>query len=103
MTSVPGTTVLHWVATPTAANVRAVYMRFGKGNYLLGMERELVPLGTEFIMHGAGEGWLRRIKGEPVQRVPRQPGNHSRCALISVTPTNRNGRCLMINLLILGH
>jgi len=62
------------VATPTAATARIAFMRFIKGNYLLGMEKENVPLGTEFLVRGASEGWVRLVKNEPVQRIPRQPG-----------------------------
>ena len=62
------------VATPAGPNFRAVYMRFVKGTYELGAEREPVPLGTQFIVIAAKEGWARVVRGEDVRRVPREPG-----------------------------
>ena len=62
------------VGTPAGPNLRAVYMRFVKGTYELGAEREPVPLGTQFIVIGAKEGWVRLVRGEDVRRVPRESG-----------------------------
>jgi len=62
------------VATPAGRNFRAVYMRFVKGTYELGAEREPVPSGTEFIVIGATESWVRLARGEAVRRVLREPG-----------------------------
>jgi hypothetical protein len=62
------------VATPTTATFRAKYMTFKQGEYLLGAEQEVVPHGTRFIVHAATEGWVRLVRGEPVQRIPREPG-----------------------------
>ena len=62
------------VGTPAGPNLRAVYMRFVKGTYELGAEREPVPLGTQFIVIAAKEGWARLVRGEDVRRVPREPG-----------------------------
>jgi hypothetical protein len=62
------------VATPAGSNFRAVYMRFVKGTYELGAEREPVPSGTQFIAITATEGWVRLARGEPVRRVQREPG-----------------------------
>ena len=62
------------VGTPAGPNLRAVYMRFVKGTYELGAEREPVPLGRQFIVIAAKEGWARLVRGEDVRRVPREPG-----------------------------
>jgi hypothetical protein len=62
------------VATPAGPNFRAVFMRFVKGTYELGAEREPVPTGTQFIAVAATEGWVRLARGEPVRRVQREPG-----------------------------
>jgi hypothetical protein len=62
------------VATPTTATFRAPYMDFKQGEYLLGPEREVVPLGTKFIVHAATEGWVRLESGEAPQRIAREPG-----------------------------
>jgi hypothetical protein len=62
------------VATPAEPNFRAPYMRFVKGTYELGAEREPVPSGTQFIAIAATEGWVRLARGEPVRKVPREPG-----------------------------
>ena len=62
------------VATPAGPNFRAPYMRFVKGTYELGAEREPVPPGTQFMTLAAQEGWVRLARGEPVRKVPREPG-----------------------------
>jgi hypothetical protein len=62
------------VAIPAGPNFRAAYLRFVKGNYELGAEREPIPSGTQFIAHAATEGWVRLARGEPPRRVPREPG-----------------------------
>ena len=61
------------VATPAGPNFRAVYMRFVKGTYELGAEREPVPSGAQFIVIAATESWVRLARGEPVRRVLREP------------------------------
>jgi hypothetical protein len=61
------------VATPSTATFRAKYMDFKLGEFLQGLEKEVVPLGTTFSAHGVTEGWARLVRGEPVQRVPREP------------------------------
>jgi hypothetical protein len=62
------------VATPAGPNFRAPYMWFVKGTYELGAEREPVPPGTQFKTLAAQEGWVRLARGEPVRKVPREPG-----------------------------
>src|SRR5262249_50324906 len=49
-------------------------MRFVKGTYELGAEREPVTSGPQFIVIAATEGWVRLARGEPVRRVLREPG-----------------------------
>jgi hypothetical protein len=60
------------VATPAVPHFRAAYMRFVKGTYECGAEREPVPPGTQFFVLGATGGWVRLARGEPVRRVPRE-------------------------------
>jgi hypothetical protein len=62
------------VASPATSNFHAPYVRFVKGVYECGPEKELIPLGTEYITVAATEGWVRLVRGEPVRRIPREPG-----------------------------
>jgi hypothetical protein len=64
---------IEMVATPTVDSVRPAFARFVKGLYVLGSDREPLPHGTQCVVHGAGEGWARLVKGEPVRRIPRKP------------------------------
>jgi len=49
-------------------------MSFKKGDFYIGKEQEFVPLGTKYVAHSAGEGWVRLVRGEPVRRIPRVAG-----------------------------
>jgi hypothetical protein len=63
------------VGLPVAGTaIRAPYMRFKKGNYLLGQEESLVPLGTAVIALQATEGWVRLVRDEPPRKIPREAG-----------------------------
>jgi hypothetical protein len=44
-----------------------------EGSWLMGPEKSPVSLGKEFIVHGAKQGWVRLVRGEPPQRIPREP------------------------------
>jgi hypothetical protein len=65
------------VADPPTASLRAKYLSFKKGKWLFNYDNdEPVPIGTTFVLHGAKQGWVRLAKGEPVQRISREAGQH---------------------------
>jgi hypothetical protein len=62
------------VATPTTATSHAKRMVFKQGLYLRGPDKEVVPIGTRFVVVKANDGWQHWVDGRVVQRIPREPG-----------------------------
>jgi len=80
------------VATPSTATFRAKYMDFKLGEFLQGLEKEVVPLGTTFSAHGVTEGWGAVSQSSAFRA---SPTNHSLPVKSSAIPTSRNGRYTM--------
>jgi hypothetical protein len=55
----------------SAATLRAQFLDFKKGRWLLGPEKIEVPYGTQSIIYAAKEGWRYWMKGEPTRFIPR--------------------------------
>jgi hypothetical protein len=64
---------IEMVSQPTIDAIRPAFAKFTKGLFLVGSDHETLPHGTKCIVHGASEGWARLVKGEPLQRIPREP------------------------------